>query len=151
LRQKWNNYSFSSFSTSDLFFERRNYRSFRRYFTSTAHSVHFNHFRLAVPRKSKLRNHWEIKDYEGFLMFVMKPTVLYLQTMTHFTPHSKAFWFRPIINYWNLCSLAITLIKTQTIIIAIILITIIIIIIIMIWITNRKLIRAEIGFCFGWR
>ncbi|CAG2101607.1 unnamed protein product [Medioppia subpectinata] len=38
------------------------------HFTETVHSSHGNHFRLAVPRKSKLRNHREIRDDEGFLI-----------------------------------------------------------------------------------
>jgi myosin-6 len=38
------------------------------HFTATVHSTHSNHFRLAVPRKSKLRNHREIRDDEGFLI-----------------------------------------------------------------------------------
>lgn len=38
------------------------------HFTETVHSQHQNHFRLAVPRRSKLRNHREIRDDEGFLI-----------------------------------------------------------------------------------
>ena len=38
------------------------------HFTETVHSSYRNHFRLAVPRKSKLRNHREIRDDEGFLI-----------------------------------------------------------------------------------
>jgi myosin-6 len=38
------------------------------HFTETVHSSHTNHFRLAVPRKSKLRSHREIRDDEGFLI-----------------------------------------------------------------------------------
>ncbi|KAG0717169.1 Unconventional myosin-VI [Chionoecetes opilio] len=38
------------------------------HFTSAVHSNHATHFRLALPRKSKLRDHREIRDDEGFLI-----------------------------------------------------------------------------------
>lgn len=38
------------------------------HFTSAVHSNHSKHFRLAVPRKSKIRDHREIRDDEGFLI-----------------------------------------------------------------------------------
>ncbi|KAB7501722.1 Unconventional myosin-VI, partial [Armadillidium nasatum] len=38
------------------------------HFTSAVHGNHGNHFRLALPRKSKLRDHREIRDDEGFLI-----------------------------------------------------------------------------------
>ncbi len=38
------------------------------HFTATVHSANANHFRLALPRKSKLRDHREIRDDEGFLI-----------------------------------------------------------------------------------
>ncbi|XP_054921732.1 unconventional myosin-VI isoform X4 [Dermacentor andersoni] len=43
-------------------------RSSHTHFTSVLHSTHPRHFRLAVPRKSKLRDHREITDDEGFLV-----------------------------------------------------------------------------------
>ncbi|CAN7982241.1 unnamed protein product, partial [Ixodes pacificus] len=43
-------------------------RSSHSHFTSVLHSTHPKHFRLAVPRKSKLRDHREIRDDEGFLV-----------------------------------------------------------------------------------
>jgi len=38
------------------------------HFTSAVHNNHNNHFRLALPRKSKLRDHRELRDDEGFLI-----------------------------------------------------------------------------------
>ena len=38
------------------------------HFTETVHSTNGTHFRLALPRKSKLRDHREIRDDEGFLI-----------------------------------------------------------------------------------
>lgn len=38
------------------------------HFTETTHTKHAKHFRLTVPRKSKLRDHREIRDEEGFLI-----------------------------------------------------------------------------------
>ncbi|XP_066985117.1 myosin heavy chain 95F isoform X5 [Macrobrachium rosenbergii] len=38
------------------------------HFTAAVHNNHNNHFRLALPRKSKLRDHREIRDDEGFLV-----------------------------------------------------------------------------------
>ena len=38
------------------------------HFTSTVHSANPNHFRLGLPRSSKLRDHREIRDDEGFLI-----------------------------------------------------------------------------------
>ncbi|XP_064488667.1 unconventional myosin-VI-like isoform X2 [Ornithodoros turicata] len=43
-------------------------RSSHTHFTAVLHSTHQKHFRLAVPRKSKLRDHREIRDDEGFLV-----------------------------------------------------------------------------------
>lgn len=43
-------------------------KSSHTHFTGTVHSKHSNHFRLAVPRKSKLKGHREIRDNEGFLI-----------------------------------------------------------------------------------
>lgn len=43
-------------------------RSSHTHFTTVLHSTHPKHFRLAVPRKSKLRDHREIRDDEGFLV-----------------------------------------------------------------------------------
>lgn len=43
-------------------------KSNHTHFTSTVHSANPNHFRLALPRKSKLRDHREIRDDEGFLI-----------------------------------------------------------------------------------
>ena len=38
------------------------------HFTTAVHNNHANHFRLALPRKSRLRDHREIRDDEGFLI-----------------------------------------------------------------------------------
>ena len=38
------------------------------HFTMAVHNNYNNHFRLALPRKSKLRDHREIRDDEGFLI-----------------------------------------------------------------------------------
>lgn len=38
------------------------------HFTAAVHNNHNKHFRLAVPRKSKIRDHREIRDDEGFLI-----------------------------------------------------------------------------------
>ncbi|XP_013788339.1 unconventional myosin-VI-like [Limulus polyphemus] len=38
------------------------------HFTAAVHSNHGKHFRLAVPRKSRLRDHREVRDDEGFLI-----------------------------------------------------------------------------------
>ncbi|XP_045106888.1 unconventional myosin-VI-like isoform X4 [Portunus trituberculatus] len=43
-------------------------KSSHTHFTSAVHSNHSAHFRLALPRKSKLRDHREIRDDEGFLI-----------------------------------------------------------------------------------
>lgn len=39
-----------------------------QHFTSAVHNNNGNHFRLALPRKSKLREHREIRDDDGFLV-----------------------------------------------------------------------------------
>ncbi|CAD5118005.1 DgyrCDS6746 [Dimorphilus gyrociliatus] len=38
------------------------------HFTSEVHSKNKNHFRLSIPRKSKLKAHREVRDDEGFLI-----------------------------------------------------------------------------------
>ncbi|RWS06113.1 unconventional myosin-VI-like protein [Dinothrombium tinctorium] len=38
------------------------------HFTETVHKVHHGHYRLAFPRKSKLKDHRELRDDEGFLI-----------------------------------------------------------------------------------
>lgn len=38
------------------------------HFTAVCHQHHSNHFRLALPRKSRLKDHREIRDDEGFLI-----------------------------------------------------------------------------------
>ncbi|XP_050720790.1 unconventional myosin-VI-like isoform X3 [Eriocheir sinensis] len=43
-------------------------KSSHTHFTSAVHHNHSSHFRLALPRKSKLRDHREIRDDEGFLI-----------------------------------------------------------------------------------
>lgn len=43
-------------------------KSSHTHFTAAVHNNHNNHFRLALPRKSKLRDHREIRDDEGFLI-----------------------------------------------------------------------------------
>ncbi|KAG7159253.1 Unconventional myosin-VI-like, partial [Homarus americanus] len=43
-------------------------KSSHSHFTAAVHNNHNNHFRLALPRKSKLRDHREIRDDEGFLI-----------------------------------------------------------------------------------
>ncbi|GAA6081308.1 myosin VIa isoform X1, partial [Tachysurus ichikawai] len=39
-----------------------------QHFTETIHSKHKNHFRLCVPRKSKLTVHRNVRDDEGFII-----------------------------------------------------------------------------------
>uniref|UniRef100_A0A915AE15 Myosin motor domain-containing protein n=1 Tax=Parascaris univalens TaxID=6257 RepID=A0A915AE15_PARUN len=39
-----------------------------QHFTAAVHKQHLNHFRLATPRKSKLREHRDMRDDEGFLI-----------------------------------------------------------------------------------
>ena len=39
-----------------------------QHFTSAVHNNNGSHFRLALPRKSKLRAHREIRDEDGFLI-----------------------------------------------------------------------------------
>ena len=39
-----------------------------QHFTSAVHNNNGSHFRLALPRKSKLREHREIRDDDGFLI-----------------------------------------------------------------------------------
>uniref|UniRef100_F1KUD1 Myosin-VI n=1 Tax=Ascaris suum TaxID=6253 RepID=F1KUD1_ASCSU len=39
-----------------------------QHFTAAIHKQHRNHFRLATPRKSKLREHRDMRDDEGFLI-----------------------------------------------------------------------------------
>ncbi|XP_062857939.1 myosin VIa isoform X1 [Trichomycterus rosablanca] len=39
-----------------------------QHFTDTVHSKHKNHFRLSVPRKSKLTVHRNVRDDEGFII-----------------------------------------------------------------------------------
>ncbi|CAL1285121.1 unnamed protein product [Larinioides sclopetarius] len=43
-------------------------KSSHTHFTSTVHASNNGHFRLDVPRKSKLKYHREIRDNEGFLI-----------------------------------------------------------------------------------
>ncbi|RWS30216.1 unconventional myosin-VI-like protein, partial [Leptotrombidium deliense] len=38
------------------------------HFTETVHSTHNGHYRLALPRKSKLKDHRELRDDEGLLI-----------------------------------------------------------------------------------
>ncbi|KAK0424459.1 hypothetical protein QR680_008675 [Steinernema hermaphroditum] len=39
-----------------------------QHFTTTVHQAHAKHFRLTTPRKSKLREHREMRDDEGFII-----------------------------------------------------------------------------------
>uniref|UniRef100_A0A914V882 Unconventional myosin-VI n=1 Tax=Plectus sambesii TaxID=2011161 RepID=A0A914V882_9BILA len=39
-----------------------------QHFTATVHQKHKDHFRLAIPRKSKLKEHRDIRDDDGFLI-----------------------------------------------------------------------------------
>jgi myosin VI len=50
------------------------------HFTSEVHSKYRNHFRLDVPRKSKLKSHREIRDDEGFLIRHFAGGVVYTTT-----------------------------------------------------------------------
>lgn len=43
-------------------------KSSHTHFTSTVHNRNSGHFRLDIPRKSKLKYHREIRDNEGFLI-----------------------------------------------------------------------------------
>ena len=53
-----------------------------QHFTSAVHNNNGNHFRLALPRKSKLREHREIRDEDGFLIRHFAGAVCY--TTKHF-------------------------------------------------------------------
>ena len=53
-----------------------------QHFTSAVHNNNGSHFRLALPRKSKLREHREIRDEDGFLIRHFAGAVCY--TTKHF-------------------------------------------------------------------
>lgn len=53
-----------------------------QHFTSAAHNNNGNHFRLSLPRKSKLKEHREIRDEDGFLIRHFAGAVCY--TTKHF-------------------------------------------------------------------
>lgn len=53
-----------------------------QHFTSAVHNNNGSHFRLALPRKSKLREHREIRDEDGFLVRHFAGAVCY--TTKHF-------------------------------------------------------------------
>ena len=53
-----------------------------QHFTSAVHSNNGSHFRLALPRKSKLKEHREIRDEDGFLIRHFAGAVCY--TTKHF-------------------------------------------------------------------
>ena len=59
------------------------------HFTEMVHSSSPNHFRLAVPRKSKLRSHREIRDDEGFLIRHFAGAVCY-ETMAFIDKNNDA-------------------------------------------------------------
>lgn len=59
------------------------------HFTETVHSKHQGHFRLDVPRKSKLKEHRELRDDEGFLVRHFAGAVCY-QTMAFIEKNSDA-------------------------------------------------------------
>ncbi|GFO13827.1 hypothetical protein PoB_004033200, partial [Plakobranchus ocellatus] len=50
------------------------------HFTSEVHSRNKNHFRLSVPRKSKLKSHRDVRDTEGFLIRHFAGAVCYHTT-----------------------------------------------------------------------
>ena len=43
-------------------------RASNEHFTTAVHHRHCNHFRLVVPRRSKLSQHRTLRDEEGFLI-----------------------------------------------------------------------------------
>uniref|UniRef100_A0A3Q2PHA5 Unconventional myosin-VI n=1 Tax=Fundulus heteroclitus TaxID=8078 RepID=A0A3Q2PHA5_FUNHE len=51
-----------------------------QHFTDTVHSKHKNHFRLTVPRKSKLAVHRNVRDDEGFIIRHFAGAVCYETT-----------------------------------------------------------------------
>lgn len=59
------------------------------HFTQVVHSTHGSHFRLDVPRKSKLKDHREILDDEGFLIRHFAGAVCY-QTLYFIDKNSDA-------------------------------------------------------------
>lgn len=54
------------------------------HFTTVVHSNHNKHFRLELPRKSKLKDHREIRDDEGFLIRHFAGAVCYQTVSTYF-------------------------------------------------------------------
>ena len=56
------------------------------HFTSEVHKAFPNHFRLALPRKSKIKEHREIRDDEGFLIRHFAGAVCYK------TVRTKTIW-----------------------------------------------------------
>lgn len=59
------------------------------HFTQAVHSTHSGHFRLDVPRKSKLKDHRELRDDEGFLIRHFAGAVCY-QTIHFIEKNSDA-------------------------------------------------------------
>uniref|UniRef100_A0A8C5ASE1 Unconventional myosin-VI n=1 Tax=Gadus morhua TaxID=8049 RepID=A0A8C5ASE1_GADMO len=51
-----------------------------QHFTDTVHSKHKNHFRLTIPRKSKLSVHRNVRDDEGFIVRHFAGAVCYETT-----------------------------------------------------------------------
>ncbi|TNN23855.1 Unconventional myosin-VI [Liparis tanakae] len=51
-----------------------------QHFTDTVHNKHKNHFRLTVPRKSKLSVHRNVRDDEGFIIRHFAGAVCYETT-----------------------------------------------------------------------
>uniref|UniRef100_A0A3P9P6K0 Unconventional myosin-VI n=2 Tax=Poecilia reticulata TaxID=8081 RepID=A0A3P9P6K0_POERE len=51
-----------------------------QHFTDTVHSKHRNHFRLTIPRKSKLTVHRNVRDDEGFIIRHFAGAVCYETT-----------------------------------------------------------------------
>ncbi|XP_028968775.1 unconventional myosin-VI [Galendromus occidentalis] len=47
------------------------------HFTSQVHSTHRKHFRISIPRKSKLKAHRELRDEDGFLIHHFAGAVCY--------------------------------------------------------------------------
>lgn len=61
------------------------------HFTAAVHSNHSNHFRLALPRKSKLRDHREIRDEEGFIIRHFAGAVCYHTVSRHLLSCARCY------------------------------------------------------------
>ena len=58
------------------------------YLVIAVHNNNGSHFRLALPRKSKLREHREIRDDDGFLIRHFAGAVCYQVSILFYQPRS---------------------------------------------------------------